>query len=554
MRPFIVLAAVTGLFTIAGCGNGVDPSTNDRSESGVFKTTSDSAASSHAWNAAETPPAMESPLRSKGGRTDLPTGETIAHASRDSTAGHGNHLHEPSGPVDRQPGIQSGTLTAGSLDDHTGYEDFLQFVNDARQRVTGQTLTEFDGRRIPIQVVDPQGRPTANASVSILAAGSRPDSSQTPQLRYSDVRESQRSPVTLRTGSDGRTVLVPSLDKTGTATDFEVVVTTTAGSQVTRTLSLEQTEWTIQVDQPEPSLPQQLDLALVIDTTGSMGDELAYLKVEIDSIATAVQQLFPNVDQRYALILYRDNGDEYVTRTFDFSSSLDEFRTQLARQQASGGGDYPEAMQAALWQTTQLSWRDGPTARVAFLVGDAPPHARHIDQTIDSVLNLRQKEVTLFPVAASGVRDEAEYLMRISAFLTMGQYLFLTDHSGIGNPHAKPVAPKYNVERLDRLMVRMIATELAGEPILARDILAVEESGSPLTLPLQHAEQVSIDRTPAERQRTHQTKRETTAGGQPAVCGVVSSGSFTFRNRPFLGLCGLTVLVFLEFRFAGHWS
>ena len=33
----------------------------------------------------------------------------------------------------------------------------------------------------------------------------------------------------------------------------------------------------------------------------------------------------------------------------------------------------------------------------------------------------------------------------------MGQYLFLTDHSGIGNPHAKPTTSNYTVERLDQL-------------------------------------------------------------------------------------------------------
>lgn len=68
--------------------------------------------------------------------------------------------------------------------------------------------------------------------------------------------------------------------------------------------------------------------------------------------------------------------------------------------------------------------------------------------------------------------------MRISAFLTMGQYLFLTDHSGIGNAHAKPTTSNYTVERLDQLMVRMVTTELAGEPVLPRDIIAIEETGA----------------------------------------------------------------------------
>jgi len=59
--------------------------------------------------------------------------------------------------------------------------------------------------------------------------------------------------------------------------------------------------WTVTLPQAQSALPRQLDLALVIDTTGSMSDELEYLKVEIDSIARWVYTAFPNVDQRFAL-------------------------------------------------------------------------------------------------------------------------------------------------------------------------------------------------------------------------------------------------------------
>jgi len=325
MRPLIVLTAVTGLLTTAGCGGGVEPSTDRRSGSAATESVSEISGGPDAQKAVETADFQEG-SRPEGMSADMPAGDESASVGRHSTATperHPSHSDSHSAPADRQPRIQSGSLTAGSLDDHTGYNDFLQYVHGARNHVTGQTLAEFDGRQIPIHVVGAQGRPIADARVSILPIDSRSDDSQARQLRYAAVPESQPRAVTLRTGSDGRAALVPSLDGTGRATNFEVVVTTAAGVQVTRKLSLEQREWTIQVDQQDPALPQQLDLALVIDTTGSMGDELAWLKVEIDSIAAQIKQLFPNVDQRYALILYRDNGDEYVTRTFDFSGSLD---------------------------------------------------------------------------------------------------------------------------------------------------------------------------------------------------------------------------------------
>jgi hypothetical protein len=201
-----------------------------------------------------------------------------------------------------------------------------------------------------------------------------------------------------------------------------------------------------------------------------MGDELEYLKVEIDSIAAEVHRMFPNVDQRYALIVYRDQADQYVTRTFDFTGSLDDFRSTLSGQFATGGGDYPEAVHLALEQAGRLSWRDCDTARVMFLVGDAPPHDEHLRQALEGVLVLKSKGVRVFPVAASGADLKCEFVMRATAFLTLGQYLFLTDHSGVGNPHAEPHAPAYTVEHLNRLMIRMIASELAGKRLTARDI------------------------------------------------------------------------------------
>src|SRR5262249_2743826 len=142
---------------------------------------------------------------------------------------------------------------------------------------------------------------------------------------------------------------------------------------------------------------------------------------------------------------------------------------------AGGGGDEPEAIHLALEQSAQLSWRGAGTARVVFLVADAPPHARFAQRTLDAAQKLRRAGVTVFPVASSGVAGPAEFIMRAVAFLTQGQYLFLTDHSGVGNRHALPHAPSYAVEKLDQLMIRMIAERLSGQAGLPEDVIAVEE-------------------------------------------------------------------------------
>jgi hypothetical protein len=113
---------------------------------------------------------------------------------------------------------------------------------------------------------------------------------------------------------------------------------------------------------------------------------------------------------------------------------------------------------------------------VLFLVADAPPHAEFAERTLVAANTLRKQGIAMYPVAASGTNDAAEFIFRTCALLSGSQYIFLTDDSGVGNPHAEPHFPFYNVERLDGLMVRMIASELSGrrlEPMPAEIIRTV---------------------------------------------------------------------------------
>ena len=69
------------------------------------------------------------------------------------------------------------------------------------------------------------------------------------------------------------------------------------------------------------------------------------------------------------------------------------------------------------------------------------------------------------PAAASGVADKAEYVMRAMAAATQSRYTFLTDDSGIGNPHAEPTVDCYVVTRLDSLVTRVLTSLVRGERV-----------------------------------------------------------------------------------------
>jgi hypothetical protein len=124
----------------------------------------------------------------------------------------------------------------------------------------------------------------------------------------------------------------------------------------------------------------RVEVAFVLDTTGSMGGLIDGAKRRIWSIARRIGEGRPRPDVRIALVAYRDRGDEYVTRVFDLTGDMDEVYRNLMSLQASGGGDTPEHVSAALSDAVhKVSWSEGPGLRVLFLVGDAPPHVDYQD-------------------------------------------------------------------------------------------------------------------------------------------------------------------------------
>lgn len=228
------------------------------------------------------------------------------------------------------------------------------------------------------------------------------------------------------------------------------------------------------------SAKTSLDIALVIDTTGSMGDEIDYLQAEFQAIAATVAAQYPGVPQRWALIDYKDTQDDYVLRGADFGTSVAWFQSKLDQMGASGGGDFPEAPDQALAHATQLSWNPSPSAaKLIFWVADAPPHLADGAAFSAAVRGLRDLDVHVYPVASSGIDRQTEYTMRATAQLTQGRYLFLTDDSGVGGEHLEPSIPCYAVTRLNHAMERVVQSELAGARVEVDPALVLRTSGAP---------------------------------------------------------------------------
>ncbi|MEM7411698.1 MAG: vWA domain-containing protein [Myxococcota bacterium] len=125
-----------------------------------------------------------------------------------------------------------------------------------------------------------------------------------------------------------------------------------------------------------PSETPRVEVAFVLDTTGSMSGLIEGAKQKIWSIANQLASGQPRPEVRMALVGYRDRGDAYVTRVFPLTDDIDAIDAELRAFQAAGGGDTPESVNQALHEAVyHLDWSsDKDVYRVIFLVGDAPPH------------------------------------------------------------------------------------------------------------------------------------------------------------------------------------
>jgi hypothetical protein len=176
-----------------------------------------------------------------------------------------------------------------------------------------------------------------------------------------------------------------------------------------------------------------VEVAFVLDTTGSMGPLIESAKRKIWSIATSILECSPDAEIRMGLVAYRDIGDEYVTKTFDLTTDIQDIYAHLLELKAQGGGDWPESVNEALTvAVTKVAWSDRPnTTRIMFLVGDAPPHMDYAQDTKYPVVMTmaRERNIVVNAVQAGRARD-TERVWRDIAQMGHGEYIPIPQDGG----------------------------------------------------------------------------------------------------------------------------
>lgn len=178
-----------------------------------------------------------------------------------------------------------------------------------------------------------------------------------------------------------------------------------------------------------PRSRPRVEVAFVLDSTGSMGGLIEGAKQKIWSIANAIVGRSPSPEVRIGLVSYRDRaGDEYVTRTFDLTDDIDAVFGNLQSFQADGGGDDLESVNQALHEAvTRMSWSKDPgVLKVVFLVGDYGPHMDYPDDVKypDTCREAAARNIVVNTVQCGDVAETTPVWQRI-ARLAEGTYVAL---------------------------------------------------------------------------------------------------------------------------------
>ncbi len=225
--------------------------------------------------------------------------------------------------------------------------------------------------------------------------------------------------------------------------------------KVSKQIVLENNEATVNIN---PSKNENImQLMFVIDTTGSMNDELSYLQSEINDVISKIKNDNANVEIQLALLFYRDTEDEYVTKYFDFTTDITLQQQNITKQTAYGGGDFPEAVDTALKEASEKQWIKNAKTQIIIHVADAPAHSNLYNSWRNAVELLRKQNIHIITIASSGINKITEFFMRSQSLLTDGAYIYLTDHSGIGNSHLEAtIEEPLEIEYLNSALVRVI--------------------------------------------------------------------------------------------------
>ncbi|MDX1959016.1 MAG: VWA domain-containing protein [Leptospiraceae bacterium] len=335
-------------------------------------------------------------------------------------------------------------LKAGFADDNKQFNYFLGFLNKFSK----------NARHIPIDVSE-------RILINVFSSNEKTISGALVEI-FGDGIELEKG----QTYSNGTYLFFPS-EYSGKK-NFTVKVTAQNKSKTvnfarnsTRKLNI-----VLGADSKQDTTP--MDIVFIMDTTGSMGGEIARLKATIEIIHLNLSQAKTKI--RFGMVLYKDKNDEYVTEVIPLTEDLKKFQQSLEVVSAAGGGDLPEDLEAGIQDAVEkIKWKED-AVKLGFIITDAPPHLdyKRDFNYVSTIKNAKKKGIKFFSVGTGGLDINGEYVLRQIAQYTYGKYIFLTYGEKSESDGGKPgsvshhTGDNFSTDKLESIIIQFAREEFAN--------------------------------------------------------------------------------------------
>lgn len=330
-------------------------------------------------------------------------------------------------------------LKAGFADDNQQFGYYLSFINRYKNSVAYRH--KDIANRIQFQIQSQSGKPLFNQKLQFFNTANQ-------------LLEEGRS------HSDGHYNFYPSFYNDQT---FQIRVadkTHTFQAQGKRKIAITTTG--------QRNTKPGMDLVFILDTTGSMGEEIQRLKSTIEIIHLNLTQIKNIGELRFGMVLYRDKGDAYRSKTIALTADLNKFQQQLNRVEADGGGDSPEDLEEALRVAAQqIQWRKN-AIKLSYVITDATLHQDYQNSTnyLQSCELARQMGLKIHTIGTGGLPLNGEFILRQISQLTAGKYIFLTygekgeSSGGKASSVSHHTGANFQTDKLESIVIRFARQEI----------------------------------------------------------------------------------------------
>ncbi|KAJ6621904.1 elongation factor-2 kinase [Mycena sp. CBHHK59/15] len=227
---------------------------------------------------------------------------------------------------------------------------------------------------------------------------------------------------------------------------------------------------------------KMLDLVFVQDCTGSQGSYISSATKNIEQICAHIFEsgkLQSREDLRVGLVAFRDHPPQdhtYIVKNFGFSSDIAKVQKDLSGLYASGGGDGPEAVTAAMFEALNMEWREA-ASKMVVLIADAPPHgigeygdgfddgSPDGNDPLQLARVMASRGITLFFVACEPALSGYSYatdFYRAITNITSGLMLPLTTADLLAHAIVGSVLENLDMDRLVREVGHAVAQRILG--------------------------------------------------------------------------------------------